>query len=297
MLRPEDGTTDFLSEDDMPRSLFAADHASFTVDLGAATHAGKVRQRNEDHFVVFRRSRSCEVLMTNLDPETVRYAADSAYAMVVADGMGGAAFGDFASRLALQVMFDLAHRATSWIMKLNEDRAQAKIVRERVDAYVAEMQRVFRDRGKRDPRMKKMGTTWTSAHLFPPYAILVHIGDSRAYLWRQGQLLQATRDQTLAQDLLDAGATPEKVKGFRHVLTNSLSADTKDATSDVIQLRLQAGDRLLLCTDGLSDMVEESAIAETLKTDDPQSACDRLVAQALEGGGRDNITVVLAHIH
>ena len=117
MLRPEDRTTDFALEDLKPRTFFAEAEPEFSVRLGAATHPGKVRERNEDHYAVFRRARSCEMLMTNLDTEALHCHEDRAYAMVVADGMGGAKFGDIASRLALQVMFEMAHRATSWLMR------------------------------------------------------------------------------------------------------------------------------------------------------------------------------------
>ena len=179
-------------------------------------------------------------------------------------------------------------------MRLSE--FQHEEVRRRVHAYLEEMHTAFRDYCRMNPRLTGMGTTWTSAHLFPPHAILVHIGDSRAYLYRHGRLKQITRDQTLAQDLLDAGAPPENVRGYRHVLTNNLSAEAKEVSSDIIHLLLESGDRLLLCTDGLTDMLDDQQIAEILQTPDPQATCDQLTARALDCGGKDNITVIVGDL-
>ena len=111
MLSPDDDTQDVQLRTSSSCFLFAEEQPKFQVQVGAATHPGKVRVRNEDHFAVSRRSRSCQILLTNLDPKSVNIADDESYAMIVADGMGGAAFGEFASRLALQVMFELAGRA------------------------------------------------------------------------------------------------------------------------------------------------------------------------------------------
>jgi protein phosphatase len=109
-------------------------------------------------------------------------------------------------------------------------------------------------------------------------------------------LKQITRDQTLAQDMVDAGAAPEDVRRFGNLLTSSLGGDTDQATPEVIHVELLAGDRLMLCTDGLSGVVDDTTIAETLQTDEIQSACDQLVQVALERGGRDNVTVVLCDL-
>ena len=107
---------------------------------------------------------------------------------------------------------------------------------------------------------------------------------------------QITRDQTLAQEMIDEGTPPEDVRRFRNLLTNSLGGDGEHFPAEVIHLVLKDGDRLLLCTDGLSDMADDAAIATVLTTTELQSACDGLVQLALEHGGRDNITAVLCDL-
>jgi protein phosphatase len=191
-------------------------------------------------------------------------------------------------------MLELAGRATSWVMKFTDLDAQD--VHHRVDAYVEQIQNKFRECTHDDPRLRGMGTTLTCAYLLPPHVVFAHIGDSRAYLHRSGQLKQITRDQTLAQEMVDAGAAPEDVRRFGHLLTSSLGGDTDQAAPEVIHVELQAGDRLMLCTDGLTGMVDDTTIAEILQTDEIQPACDQLVQVALERGGKDNITVVLCDL-
>ena len=107
---------------------------------------------------------------------------------------------------------------------------------------------------------------------------------------------QITRDQTLAQDMVEMGAAPEDVKRFGNLLTNSLGGEKDHVRAEVVHAELQAGDRLLLCTDGLNKMVDDQAIAEILETGELQRACDQLVQSALERGGKDNITVVLGEL-
>jgi protein phosphatase len=224
----------------------------------------------------------------------VAFPVDEAYFLVVADGIGGAAFGDVASKLALKTILELSSRATSWVMKFTDLDAQD--LRQRIDAYIEQIQERFRECNHVDPRLRGMGTTLTCACVLPAHAVFVQIGDSRAYLHRGGELSQLTRDQTLAQDLVDKGAVPTDVKKFGHMLTNSLGGDNGPVEAEVIHLDLLAGDRIMLCSDGLSDMVDDTEIADILKMDELQPACDRLVQSALDHGGKDNITVVLCDL-
>jgi protein phosphatase len=215
--------------------------------------------------------------------------------MVVCDGVGGAAHGDFASRLALETAVELGTNATSWVMKFGSMEAQQ--VRERADAYIGAIQETLRSYADASPALRGMGTTWTSAYVVPPHAVVVHVGDSRAYKLHGEQLQQVTRDQTLAQQLIDAGSPPEAVSKLRSVLTNCLGGENDKVSAEIYKLTLSYGDKLLLCTDGLSDMVADSDIAGVLTSHaDPQEACDRLVQLALDNGGKDNVTVVLCAI-
>jgi protein phosphatase len=143
-----------------------------------------------------------------------------------------------------------------------------------------------------------MGTTLTAVLTAGLDALVAHVGDSRAYLFRGGALEQLTRDHTVAQRLMDTGALPSvaSATGFmRHVLTNCLGGGSHDVKVETYPLRLADGDRLLLCTDGLTDMLGAEEIRDVLaQHPDPQEACGALVDRALDHGGKDNVTVVLA---
>jgi protein phosphatase len=279
---------------DFQMSFFAADEPTFNMDVAATSHIGKKRSSNEDHYAVFRRTRSCEMLMSNLPADDVALVDDNAYGILVADGIGGDSFGDFASRLAVETVLQAAGLATSWLMKLRDLEAQE--VRTRVNAYVDRIQNTFRQHARANPVTEKMGTTLTAAYVLPPHAIVAHIGDSRAYLLRDNQLQQITKDQTMAQELIDKGADKESVKQFGHILINSLGSRRGEVDVQVLHLRIEVGDRLLVCTDGLSDLVDEQTIASVLSEFELNSVCDKLVDLALEQGGRDNITVVVGDL-
>ena len=123
-----------------------------------------------------------------------------------------------------------------------------------------------------------------------------HIGDSRAYHFRHNRLRQLTRDDTVAQELIEAGVPADDVARFSHVLTHSLGGDACAWTED-LSLSLQAGDRLLLCTDGLSSYVPEADMSEVLRSHpEPQAACDALIQCALDQGGKDNVTVIVCDV-
>jgi protein phosphatase len=291
--RNQEDTADFIAGERFAEAFFARPHRPLAFTFGAATHPGLVRPNNEDHYAVVKRRRTSELLLTNLEPQEVTLADDSAYALIVADGMGGARFGEFASRVALQRMFEMMQHATSWVMKYTSQEALQ--IRERVDAYVQEIQATLRDYIDADPALTGMGTTWTSAHLLPPHALVVHIGDSRAYLMHDGQLRQVTRDETMAQAFIDSGIEPDSVRRFRHILINSLGGDKDKVDAQIHHFELAPGDRLLLCTDGLTEMASDEEIVNVLEqTPAPQDACERLVELALANGGKDNVTAVLA---
>ena len=293
MPEQEEDTVVFIPGERSFDRFFDTSSPRLQFQFGAATHPGYVRPNNEDHFVVVKRRRTSELLLTNLVSEDLVLTDDSDFVMVVADGMGGAQFGEFASQMALQRVFELAQQATSWVMKFtNMDVLQ---IRERVDAYVKEIQATLRAYVAAEPALAGMGTTWTSAHILPSDALIVHIGDSRAYLLSEGTLHQVTRDETMAQAFIDTGMSPDRVRKFRHVLLNSLGGDKEDVTAQIHHVQLAPGDQILLCTDGLTDMLGESDIANILaQSSSPQATCDRLIAAALERGGKDNVTVVLA---
>ena len=289
MISPDDDTRDLLANGSL--QLFTVPQPKLHVEVAGGTHQGKMRSRNEDHHAVIRRTRFAEMLSTNLPSDGWSFTRDDAYILIVADGVGGAASGDHASRLAVQTVLGLAERASSWIMKYHE--LEFDSFRARVEAYVAQIQQEFLDHARREPALRSMGTTLTAAVVLPPHALVVQIGDSRAYCLRDKQLQQLTRDQTLAQDMLDEGAAPEEARRYGNVLTNSLGGGASSVRAEIVHVELQANDRLMLCSDGLTDMVDDDTIAQVLQDAEPRVACDQLIDRALDAGGKDNVTVIV----
>jgi protein phosphatase len=276
-------------------TFFAPYQPDWAVHVAGASHQGLVREKNEDRFIAIRRCRSRDVLATNLDPRSLSMPQDFAYVMVVADGVGGAAHGEFASQLALETAVELGTNATSWVMKIGSIDAQQ--IRARTDAYISVIQETLLSYAQSTPELRGMGTTWTSAYVVPPHAIIIHVGDSRAYQFHDQKLQQITRDQTLAQQMIDAGSPPESVSKLRSVLTNCLGGQSGNVSAELYKLTLDRGDQLLLCSDGLSDMVDDDEIGRVLSAHaDPQQASDQLIQSALNNGGKDNVTVVLCSI-
>lgn len=248
------------------------------ISAHAATHPGPVRPVNEDASLV--------------DTDLQLYA--------VADGIGGHNAGEVASGLALEALCGFVRRSAtdtdlSWPYGVAPDISfQANRLRTAV--YLAN-RRVFRAAESHDD-YTGMGTTLVAALIQGDRAAVAHVGDSRAYRWSDGVLTRLTRDDSWATALLAQGVSSEELSRhpMRHVLTNVVGArDQVDV--HVQELGLAPGDRLLLCSDGLSGPVSDEGIAAILaSTPDPQAASEHLVRQALERGGRDNVTVVVIHL-
>lgn len=266
------------------------------IDFGARTDVGRVREQNEDHYLVVRRSRNREILATSLPEELLDDFEQSAYVLAVADGMGGRAFGEMASFLALRTGWDLGTGEIKWTMKVNDHETEE--LRKKAQIFFDLIHRTLQATTYEEPRLIGMGTTLTLAYSTGPELYIMHAGDSRAYLYRDGTLRRLTRDHNLAQQLIDAGLAEEgsaEERRTRRILTNCLGGDQTGVAVDVEQFHLKEGDRILLCTDGLNDMLEDDQIAHILSTHSTSSeACEELVNQALEQGGKDNVTVVLA---
>lgn len=267
------------------------------LDLAALSHPGKVRRNNEDHFIAARFDRSMRTLLTNLpEGEVPQWYAETAYGMLVADGVGGAAAGEIASRTAIHALVDLVIETPDWIMRLDEPLARE--VLERMERRFQQVREVLVERAKADPALRGMATTMTVACSLGPELLMAHVGDSRAYVFRRdGRLERLTRDQTMAQSLADSGAIrqDEVAKNpYRHVLTSALATRGAFVQVELKHSRLEDGDQMLLCSDGLTDMVPDDSIARELAIPGPAAGvCRRLVDLALEAGGKDNVTVVL----
>ena len=225
------------------------------VSVGAATDIGQVREGNEDAYLI----------------------VEPLYA--VADGMGGHRGGEVASSLALETVQGMFERREGSLAE-----------------QVAEANRAVFDRSQSDRKVSGMGTTLTAAQLDGNRVHLVHVGDSRAYLLRGGELTQITEDHTLVHRMVVEGEISEEeaeTHPHRSILTRALGVD-RNIQVDERDLEVAPGDRLLLCTDGLTGMISEAQIREILlETPDPQEAVNELVKGANRAGGIDNITAVI----
>ncbi len=296
MGRDRDDTAEFALPETVSAPRPASTSSSVEIDLAALSHPGRVRSNNEDHYVVARFDRAMHTLLTNLpEGETPAAYAETAYGLLVADGVGGAAAGEIASRTAIQALVDLVIETPDWIMRLDAPLAQE--VLQRMERRFQKVREALVERARIDPSLRGMATTLTVACSIGTELLTAHVGDSRAYLFRDGRLERLTRDQTMAQSLADAGAIGQEeiaTHPARHVLTSALATRGAFAQVELKRSRLADGDQLLLCSDGLTEMVAEDEIAAALKTPGPASeACRVLVDLALEAGGKDNVTVVL----
>ena len=270
------------------------------VDVAGATHRGHVREINEDHYLIVRFGRTLETVATNLDDSLFARGNEvSGYGMLVADGMGGMAGGEVASSLALKKLVDLVVETPDWILSLDKWEDVARTLKRFSNRFV-EVDKAIRDRARLDTSLQGMGTTLTVAATLGNDLILAHVGDSRVYLLRDDALTQLTTDHTLAQALIQAGVIDSEDKAarsVRHVLTAAMGSLDASTTPQVQRIHLNEGDVLLLCTDGLTDMVKEETIKTVLAEEKPaHRACHDLVDLALAAGGRDNITVIVARL-
>jgi serine/threonine protein phosphatase PrpC len=250
-----------------------------------ATDIGLRRERNEDTFVIADLATgelSVPCARTELLP------SGRGLLMLVCDGMGGAAAGEVAARIAAEsIKHGLEEQGAA--VRGRPAASLEGAVRQANQAILREVAAHPEERG--------MGTTCTAALIFPDKVVFAQVGDSRAYLLRGGALTALTRDQTLTAQLLDAGALlPDQVPGFRfrHVLLQALGS-TARVDPVISEQPLAAGDRILLCSDGLHGVVNDETIARALReTPDSGDAAQALVGLALAAGGPDNVTVVVA---
>jgi protein phosphatase len=266
------------------------------VTIAGKTHPGLVRPNNEDHYVAVHRYRGRKLLASSLPEGLFEPTEDHAYTMAIADGLGGRKFGELASLLALRTGWELGGDEIKWPMKVN--REEVEELKQKAELFFKLVNESLLAEIRSNPRLTGMGTTLTISYSIGPNLFVLHAGDSRAYLHRGDTIRQLTRDHNLGQLLIDAGeAEPgsDLVKRMRHVVTNVLGNPAERVAVDLQYHVLADGDRVLLCTDGLSDLVEDAEIARLLNENPvPKDACRALVDAALSNGGTDNVTVVLA---
>jgi PPM family protein phosphatase len=264
-------------------------------EFGAASHAGLCRAENQDHYAIVRRRRTQELLLSNVPKGELVLPPDESFGMAVADGMSATSRGDLASRLAIRAAWELAGRTTSWVMKLADINTHE--LSERVEGFTYMMQKAFEEEVDTNPEFADSGTTWTCAYFVSSFAVVANIGDSPCFLWRDGIMGRISTEHTVEQEFVAAGVRPEIAGKYRHMLTRCFGSNSRNVRPDVHHLRLQSRDQLLLCTDGLTDLVGLDRIAQCLdESPDAQSACDDLIELALAAGGKDNVTAVVARV-
>ena len=264
------------------------------LDVWGLTHKGNVRPTNEDHFLLGSLRKHLDITATSLPEAEQLRARDERVSIIamVADGVGGQVAGEEASRVVLE---EVTQYVTQSTLCYYESDAQS-------DEFIGVLQRAamrsherLLERAREDSDLRGMATTLTLWIGVWPWAYLLQVGDSRYYLYRHGVLTQVTRDQTMAQEFIDQGVMTRPAamaSPWANVLSSSLGGQQ---TAPVVT-RLASGweNTHLICSDGLTKHVPDSRIAERLAgMTSARDACEKLLQDALTGGGTDNITIIV----
>ena len=264
------------------------------IDAHGLTHIGKVRPDNQDHFLLATINKRVHVLATSLDAQQRLPLGEQrlAFLMMVADGVGGGTGGAEASATALETAMQYVNDSMACYYGGNVD--EAEFTESLQAAAIRSHEAIVARRAAAEVR----GTMATTLTLFMgvwPVGYLLQVGDSRYYLWRAGTLTQVSRDQTVAQDLVDDGIMTRAVAArtqFANVLSSALGADS--ALPVVTRMQSDWHNVHLLCSDGLTKHVNDERIAERLATmTSAKNVCEQLLQDALDAGGADNITIIV----
>jgi protein phosphatase len=281
---------------DVETGLAPADEALLAVRSFGLTDRGRVRERNEDQVLVAELVKTLQVRHTSFPQPRERRSSDRSYLFMVADGMGGHSGGERASALAIDSVETFVLETFKWFAQLR-GRDQDRMLADFRSALGQANARVLAEAAE-NPHLQGMGSTLTLAYVLNGEMFVAHAGDSRCYLFRDGSLYRLTSDHTLVEEMVQRGllsAGDAAHHRWRHVITNVVGGDTSALKVELHKIRLEPGDAALLCSDGLTGMVAEEEVAQTLQDEpDPEAACRHLVARANQAGGKDNITVIVA---
>ena len=272
---------------------------SMVMDCFGLSDTGRVRDENQDQFLIADLKKSVIVHHTSLsyEDDTELQGGSQAQLLVVADGVGGRPGGRRASMLAIEGTVQYLLNTMHWLFRLEEDREEQFF--EDLKSALAFSQEKIQHAAETTPWERDMATSFTLAYVVWPHVYLAHVGDSRVYLLRDTDLALLTHDQTIAQVLADQGvieSTQVAHHPFRHVLSSLLGCNPDLLQPVVYKTKLALNDKLLLCTDGLTRHLEDAQIKDQLSADAPaETTCRRLVDAANSAGGRDNTTVIVAH--
>jgi PPM family protein phosphatase len=267
-----------------------------TVTAFGVTDKGKVRPINEDQFLIAELTKAMRVRQTSLREPKLQVGEERAHLFLVADGMGGHRAGERASALAVAAIEQFTLNSFRWFF--GSDTSDAERVLAQFQAAIRHADARILEEAAEHPELRGMGTTVTMAFHLGAQLCVIHVGDSRAYLYRDHELYQLTEDHTVVADMVRSGALrPDEAAGhrLRHSITNVVGGPELGVRVEARALEVQDGDRLLLCSDGLTEMVANGTIAATLEAEPaPEAAAQKLLAIAQAGTASDNITLIVA---
>jgi protein phosphatase len=265
------------------------------IDVHGLTHVGKVRKENQDHFLIGSLCKRMEVDHTSLPAEATLAVEPERLASVamVADGVGKGGGGEEASRAAVQNIAQYVGRSTAAFYA--SDAADSDAFTDVLTDAALKAHMNLLKRAELDPDRKQYGTTLTLWLGLWPHAYLLQVGDSRAYMYRDGHMTQISRDQTMAQDLVDQGVmtrTGAHSSRWAHVLSSAIGGH--QAAPVVTRVTRDWGTVVLLCSDGLTKHVSDERIEQRLANlKSAKQTCEELLQDALDDGGSDNVTIII----
>src|SRR5688572_11796512 len=266
-----------------------------TVKALGTSGRGKLRTTDDDQLRLAALTKAMRVWQPSVPEPKLQVGEERAHLFLVADGMGGHRAGERASTLAVVAIEHFTLNTFKWFFGSNDTEAQRVLAQ--FQSALSQADARILEEAAEHPELSGMGTTVTMAFHLGAQLCVVHVGDSRAYVNRNGVLHQLTEDHTLMADMVRSGALrADEVAGhrLRHVITNVVGGKELGVKVEARAFEVQAGDRLLLCSDGLTEMVPNEAIASTLEAEpEPEAAAKRLLVQANDGGARDNVTLLI----
>jgi protein phosphatase len=267
------------------------------LEVGARSDSGRALAHNTDHYLAIRLGRVQHILATSLAPDDLPDDFEEyGYSLLVADGLGEQSVGARASRVALSAAAHLAIQFGKWNVRLGPE-TPAEII-EQAEFFYQRINKAVQDASHEDERLAGMAASLTSVYIAGVDLFFAHVGHTKAFLFRDGALIHLTTDHTLRQEELDLPG-PKPLAGSKldggHVVTESLGSRVGGPNVEIEHIQLWSNDRILLCTNGLTDVVADDRIADVLALRrHPNDDCQRLVDEALAAGGPDNITVLVA---
>jgi protein phosphatase len=280
---------------------FPPPSATVQVTFGAQSQRGRSRLVNEDHYLVFRLGRYEDTILTSLPDEVIgKRFEEYAYAMVVGDGFGGSGTGEDASRLAISTLVHLVRAFGKWNLRI--DQKIANEIMGRAELFYRLTDRVVARSGPSLPSPTTMQTTLTATFGAGRDLFFAHVGHSRAYLLREGHLMRLTRDHTIGRSgtsnvpvgpIIDVNLAARDMK---HIVTNAIGlSDSPGLAIEIERFELADRDVVLVCTNGLTDVVDEAIIGDVLSSGrTPDDECRSLVELAAASGAEDDVTALIA---